>query len=473
MELNPATGVESHEQTLERVQAMEGLLQTIKPDEHIAVAESITSTSLDSLSRLYDTTTGTLKTVLAASVFALASNGACAQGQEMIQVDQGMSYEQFKSERQRVNALLGYDVYAEAQKVGRRVTSYIPEKPGTHTIVFIGQVHESENKENNWRLRKSKARSQQEVAQFLQATTTPGAKVFIENFFSSDKEAFDNYRLMATFLSKASSGEQVFDTLARYPALNQGVKNKLAGERLQELGFEETSPFTYQKGTKTFRLPAAGYFPGDKNYKVSSDIESAMTDAALQLQAKARIDLEPAEIGYEGGARKHLAEIVQRMTERAKDLANSLSPLAVDFSQGVDRNSFAVNYKIGIQKSISSQENPADFAATTSEILQKLARTDFCKKDAKCIHLVKQIVDEDIPLLHKVIHDEREDEAVEIIAKHAMSTDQKVFPLVYGSAHSFIQAVKRYEGAIRFNIVTVKSDLDTAENLTKEYLSQE
>jgi hypothetical protein len=453
-----------------RILGIENTLQEIQPDLEIVTAETLISRNEVKLSQIYTALSGRLRGIAGVALFALASQHAFSQETDThtrdtdIQQTQAIetSYDKFLEQKKLAESLVGYNIYNEAKKVGRSIElSVVPEKPEVVTIVFLGQTHNTDE-EQNWRSKNKISKSQKEIAKYLTATTTSDTKVFVENMFSQHA-AFDVYRKMGSDLTKASTAEEVLSIYKLYFEVDLATKNRLAGEKLESFGFVEVSPLMYKKGNIEYLLPQTGMFPADKARLVSNDIESTIGSSVLPLHAQGTIQLEPAEIGFDFGARKRQAKIMSHIESQVTRLSSLLSPFAVDFSKSLNNTSYAVTYKNAISEISKNTFTMFGFDDGTPQFFKLLAEKSFCKENKECVEITKDLVEQQIPALKENIFKEREDEAVELIAKKAIGSKQVVVPLVYGSAHDFTRAVKKWNenhpgvNDVRFNLITIKN----------------
>lgn len=178
------------------------------------------------------------------------------------------------------------------------------------------------------------------------------------------------------------------------------------------------------------------------------------------------LDFKPAE---KADTPKRIVEgVFTPLILKGQQLACNLGIFGIDFSKGVNWESFSANYKAKIDQNMKAGESATTmvfdmvFTPPNYNFIYALSERSFCKEDTECNRITKEIIEQNIPKARKILHDDREDDAVELIADQ-VKTGQKVFPLVYGSGHNFTRAVKKWNESHpdkSFNLITVKSDLD-------------
>lgn len=446
---------------LERNRRIEEILKLAAISEDVLVGEAIALKSFKQLDLLFGSVSKKGRAIIAACVFALSSHGAFGQEDQSVDnVVPDLTYEQVVKQKQELNDLVGYDIVSEAKKVGREVASVYRESKADRTVVFLGQMHVS-SRESNWEYKDNIIRSQKEIAAFLSSTTTPKTKVFLEGHSQDNGLSLSDYRKAVNYIKDIP-----FDGLSRVYSdykftVDNATLNKIVRERLLELGFVEVSPRRYVKDDVDFMLPPVNFFEQQRTNEVSSEVESGLQSSALLLHAKGVIDVMYGEKSIiPGSAGYKLRSELKSLSQATRDLSAILGNFGVDFSSGLDLGSFSMNYKTVISSDV---KKPAEVALSQDKVkfYSGLASKSFCKIDVSCVRIVNEITKKIIPAVSRYIFSERENETLEMISE--LSGDQKVIPLVYGSAHDFTNAIKRWNKlnpGKGFNLVTIKSVLD-------------
>ncbi len=436
------SSVENFEAQKTRVETIERQLGEARLDETIVSLENgVVAKDISALAAIYDSATANAKAILGAIVFAVASHGALTQTVQTVE-NPDSSFEAHQMLKEAMQKVSGVDVLSEASKVKRSATLMKADKETQLTIIHVGQVHKT-LPEVNFRLRQQIIQSQKEVAQFLAATTTPATKVFAEGYteksmelVAEDKSALRSLENFSSFEELKLEYEKIWK---KHPDIDVALLNKVTGDKLSKMGFVEVSPLTYTKGVDMLVLYPTGLFPAEKGYMEMNDNASIVTGATQILNIQGSIKVEPAETS-EGNAKSKV------LGERLKVKGKELGVLFKSF------NASNTHYRYLAQESLP---NIGSYSAKT---IQEISQLDPCKKSVKCQEIAAQIIYEDIPAIKRAVLNDREDIAVALIAKAAQG-EQKVFPLVYGSAHDFTAAVMRWNQKhpeMQFNLITVK-----------------
>ncbi|MCR4281223.1 MAG: hypothetical protein NUV88_02750 [Candidatus Kaiserbacteria bacterium] len=394
----------------------------------------------DELPRCYDKLPGKYREILGVAVFALASQTGILPKVENYVSPLPM----VESSAMKLQKVVGFDIAGEASKIGRRVKPYISGNESSRTIIHIGQTH-STTQSVNYGIRGEISKSQSEIAKFLLATTTQNQHVFVEGYSQKYVEDTQEHREAVTKITKASSYAEIrslYEIIVKQfsAPLQVALLNKVTGDKLASIGFREVSPLTYAKDSDVFTLLESGLFPSNKSYTVPNSTQSLVAGGADVLDVEGRIRIVPAETS-EGNRRPD--ELASELREKGK----LLGKLFISFDPN---NTYYKSLDSAILPSIS-QYSSAD--------IRHIAREEPCKKSVECQSLATEILQKDIPAIEKSVMREREEIAVNLIAFHAQTSEQKVFPLVYGSDHNFVTAVEKWNEmnpGYKFNLVSVK-----------------
>lgn len=442
----------------ESVERIEKALENFSPNPDVVILEEAVTATPSRLAELYDKSTASVKAILGAMLFAVTVQASAGQEIESAEkVEPEMSFSQTMEMKEKIKDITGIDIVAEAKKVNREVKLYTPEKPTIRTIVNLGQTHNT-SQEENWRARDEISESQKSIAKFLTATSTSQTKVFVENFYTGDREKFMSYHLFSESIKETDSFSKLSNIYFSFEDLDVSIKNKMTAEKLISMGFVEIEPLRYVKDGEEMLLSGAGVFPSGHEGEVAGDIELNIKSSVVPLYVKGLLDFYPAEkSSHESGARKKLKDSTLEFYKKVKKLNNILY-----IESSVFNNDTSVSYKSEMNKRINApawgdlfindKDNPSDF-------IKSLANESFCKHDSECKKITTEMIEKDIPDFKKVIFDDREDEAISLIAKQA-SPEQNFFPLVYGKNHDFTRAVKKWNDnhpEQQFNLVTVKN----------------
>jgi hypothetical protein len=431
------------------IEQIKDTLNGIPTPEEIAVSEVGTCGSMGKMSSLFKKVSQEGRAVLAACMFALSSQGAFAEAPRNVEnPGSELTTEQVEARREELRALVGYDIVAKTLEIGRRIISiHKPEKPTDRTIVFLGQTHNVNDKEADWENRKQVARSQKEIAKFVLGTTTPETKVFVENFFIENNSIREAEKTMWSEITKVDSLNGLFEVMQKYPNVETSLKNNLVAEKLKQLGFIETGPLVYEKGEEKVRLATTGIFPPAHNYTEPADIELNIMNSVLPLSTRGLVNFQPAE----------------RLDGARKLLSDTTSNIVTNFSRIADILPFTYNTRI--RHAVKTGDFGNLNADGVPELVDQVAKDPVCST-GECRNLMQEMTGKHIPNLGRAVFEHRENESIQILAQGIQGSDQKVIPLIYGSAHDFVRAVQEWnaahqgEGEVRFNLVTVKSDLD-------------
>lgn len=410
-----------------------------KNNEEIHVVEEAIIAPVGKLSELYDKVEKKYKAMLAVLVFATSFQVGIANAQEEREVPlhEG-SFEQTTEKREAIKKIVGFDVVKEAEKVGRHASVYLPKEPTKFTIIHLGQTHNT-TQEANYMLRSRIAKSQSEIASFLTQTTTPDTHVFVEGDTGKYSNDIVCLQQIVSYFDKHTLKEIEAVYHSSFGALGSldsvVVLNKIIVDKLTALGLKEVSPLIYSDGTNNFTLKPTPLFPPEKQNDVSAQDESNLAYSAKVLAVRGRIHIEPAETieGNKG---------FQRLSAGLKEKGRALEKFIV-----------SPNSMYLVKSNLS---NLSEYSA---QYINTVAQSESCKESIECQKITKEIVEADIPAIKRAVFEDREDIAVELIAKQAKTSYQNVFPLVYGKGHDFTRAVMEWNKAHpeeQFNLVTVK-----------------
>jgi len=433
---------ESPKQTLEKHQeAISAVLEECsRNNEEIHVLEEALTSSPETLYKLYDTVDKKYKAFLGALVFAVASQVGIISYQEKLFQKTPQSHSDLIPEGERPKHIDTAKFIKDAKDVGRTAVFYFPEKTTSRTIVHLGQTHAT-SEDTNYELRDVIHKSQTEIAQILKKMTTATTGVFIEGYISKDKELTNFIKETSARIEAATRIEEInkIYTKAWHETETKtevAILNDVVGDRLTALGFKETSPLYYTKGQQHLTLYQTGFFPEEDAYTVNNYNESSIAGRAEILSARGYFDAEPAETS-EGNSKD------TRLREILKEKGEKLGKLLTSFT--------------GKNTSLSAElQSISEYSADSIKVM---ARSSECKESDECQKLTQELV-ADTHSIKKAIFDDREDIAIELIAKYAKSSTQNQFPLVYGSAHNFTRAVTNWNKnnpEYQFNLVTIKS----------------
>lgn len=442
-----APALENYKTKQEIAENLSLILETCsKNNEEIHVAEDTVTASPAKLSGLYDKVEKKYKALLGAVVFAVSLQATVTATQEEKEAPvSSVAFEQ-SAEKNAIKETVGFDVEQEAEKVGRKVKFYSPNGQTKFTIIHVGQIH-STYADANYAGRNEIAKSQTEVGSFLARNISAQSDVFVEGYTDDTDEYTRGMREEASHINNAKNfeaiGKAYREACSRYyDKQSTAILNKITGDKLITAGFREVSPLVYSDGEQNFYLIESGYSPVDKDYTVSNETGTALAGAANILSIKGQINIKPAET-IEGNSKGF--ELQARLREKGKLLEKFF----------VSTDSRDSEYNSTIHKSFYSiSESSAD-----AEYIRFSATSEFCKKSVECQKITKEIIEVDIPAIEKAVMEDREDIAVELIAKQTKTSTQNVFPLVYGSAHDFTRAILKWNKAHpdeQFNLVTVK-----------------
>lgn len=420
----------------EKIKELSELLEAAsKNNEEIHVTEEALAAP-EKVALLYDAAPSKYKAFLGALVFAFASEAVAAPPVPETR-EEGASG-QVTLEKKRAEAVAS-DFIKKAQELGLSVETYAPLKAAARTIVHFGQTHDTVP-EINYKYREEIAKSQASIASML-GTAPRGMHVFVEGYSGESAEKTIELRETAELIKAAVTPEAIMETyLTARKGLftddrSAGVLNKITGDKLVSLGFKEISPSTYAKGSDVMTLYQTGFFPREKRYSVPNEAESSLAGAANILDAHGGAYIYPAETS---DANYEPFKLRNMLTAKGAKLGEIF--LSLSSARPVEERSLP---------------NLSDYSSITIEFA---AKSDECRKNAECRQLAKEIMGKDIPALVKATFGDREDVAVKLIAGHASTTEQAVFPLVYGAAHDFTYAVMKWNlenPTKQFNLVTI------------------
>ena len=445
-EKSPEKNNGAREEAISRISRV--LEECEKNNEGIHILEEALNASSKALSTLYDRVAKKYKTIIGALLFA-----TIAQTSEARQLSEDLKIEIIQIEEsinttgnEVVEKNTGINFIKEAEKIGRNATFYISENESAPTIGLIGQTH-ALSQEVNYKYYDDIVKSQTEIGSFLVNTTTSEMTVFIEGYAPEDEASLkavkeDSARIATTqnFVEFEKEYRKIYFSDNNGYKTNRAILNKVAGDKLISLGFKETAPMVYHDGHNTFALYTTGFFLEGQSYTVSNEVESSMAGAPRILYAEGQINIQPAET-IESSSKSFV------LRDKLREKGVVLGKLFASF----DSNNTYYQY---LQK-----ENLPNIADYSTESLKRLAEDESCKKSVECQKIISEIIHEDIPAIKKAVMDDREDIAIELIAKYAKTSDQTYFPLVYGNLHDFIRAIKKWNAEHpeqQFNLVTIK-----------------
>jgi|GEM_PF-2751903 len=419
-----------------------------KNNEDTHILEEAIIASPKALSALYDRVAKKYKTIIGALLFATIAHTSEAQHlsedlkTQIIQLEESINAIGNEVTEKRT----GINFIKEAEKIGRNVIFYMSGNATARTIVFIGQIH-ALSQEANSKYHVNIVKNQTKIGSFLVNITTSKMTVFIEGNVPEDEASLkavkeDSARIATTqnFVEFEKEYRKIYFSDNNGYKTNRAVLNKVAGDKLISLGFKETAPMVYHDGHNTFALYTTGFFPEGQSYRVSNEVESSMAGAARILYAEGQINIQPAET-IESSSKSFV------LRDKLREKGVVLGKLFASF----DSSNTYYQYL--------ERENLPNIADYSTESLKQLAEDESCKKSVECQKIISEIIHEDIPAIKKAVMDDREDIAIELIAKYAETSDQTYFPLVYGNLHDFTRAVKEWNEEHpeqQFNLVTVK-----------------
>lgn len=417
-----------------------------KNNEDTHILEEALTASPKALSELYDKVTKKYKTIIGALLFAVASHTVEAQTlpedleTQITQLKQSIN----TTGNEVVEKNTGINFIKEAERIGRNATFYMSGNATAHTIVHLGQTHNT-TKEMNYAIRHEIATSQAEIATILLNTTDPSTGVFMEGHTQKGEILSDAEKEASTHLKGARDINELKsiyeEECERNPyTTNIAIINKITGDKLISFGFTETSPFMFTNTHEEFLLYATGSFPKENSFTVPNEVESSIVGATRILDAEGRIDMYPAET-TEGNSRSFQLE--DNLNEKGEMLGDVLA--SVDFS-----NTSYLYLQREVLPTLSKY---------SADQIESIAQSEMCVENPECQKIVAEILYKDIPAIKKAIFDDREDIAIKLIAEYAKTSNQTYFPLVYGSDHDFIRAVMQWNKEHpeqQFNLVTVK-----------------
>ncbi len=437
-----------------RLAEIEDSLESLKVDERVDLLEQVVEPSESKLSSFFDKASGNAKSILGAVLFAVASHGAVADVGDRKEIPGIGTFEHSQMAKKNMQAVVGFDLVGEAMKLGKTATLITPEKdkPTDLTIMHLGQTHKTEPKTND-EYRDRIVKSQAGIAELLKVATTSSTKVFAEGYIAEEREFTQQRRILKKFLDSMPTADAAIKTYNNFLTLPKTKYmipelNKAMGDKLVSLGFKEDTPLSYSNGNETIVLLPSGLLPEDKAYTMPNDQQALMRGAVEMLDQSIALQMEPAET-KETNSRAFA--YIPGLQEKAGRLGNLLKILVPAPPIGTTQARI-VNDAV---KSLP------EMTYWSSHTVIRASQIDECKKNVECSSLVKEIVDIDLPQAAKAIYDDREDAAVELIAKSALANhgQQKVFPLVYGSAHDFTRAIVKWNAThptMQFNLVAVK-----------------
>jgi hypothetical protein len=429
-----------------RIQNIGKQLEKLQVSDTITDFEEVLAAGRDvnKLSSLYDAATSRTKAILGGVLFATAFLGGSSSITETpaTKIESDQTFEFLQGMKKDLVNMTGLDILKISNDAGRFVTYTKPTETTALTIVHIGQTHKTTS-ENNFMFKDEIVQSQKEVAQILSAITMPSVKVFTEGYTETSMSFVEEDKSIVKKLTAPTSFEDLkreyTNIWENHLFVDKALLNKVMGDKLISLGFTETSPLGFTKGDQLLVLYPTGLLPEDKAYTEKNENQSIMAGATQLLNFKDAITLVPAET-REGNA-------------KAGILRSQLKAKGEQF--GVFLNSYA---KQSTTMQASSQKPPMDISFYNSESIRSMSTSPECKKNNECTRLAKEIIEQDLPAIERAVMDDREDIAVELMAK-AAKEGQKVFPLVYGSAHDFNRAVDKWNMShpeMRFNLVSIK-----------------
>lgn len=464
---NPSPVIENKIEDVnqESIEKIEKALESFSPSPDIVILEEVVTATPTRLAELYDKSTASVKAILGAVLFAVTVQASAGQESQSVEkVEPELSFSQTMEVKEKIKEITGIDIVAEAKKVNREVKLYTPEKPVNTTIVYLGQSHHMVNSDVNFSRKKEIINSQREISTFLTSISSgydQKLKVFTEGYSEEYKKLFELFNDASELVKNISSFEDLKKNYESIEFVSGGERvmptiNKIFGDKLVSMGFEEVSPLNYVKGNQNFKLTPSGIFPKDKSYTETNDNQSLIVGATDILSVKGLIDIEPSEI-FEVNIESQGQKIKEKLKRIEQIFANTFIG---EIHENLD----------GVLKSIINNSLPNDIGQTrtnifggdmgsyTSNFIKKLADSHDCKVNKECQELTREIIEKDIPELRKICLDKREDVAIEMIAKKIK--DEKFVSLVYGSGHDFTRAVKKWNDSHpeqQFNLVTVKS----------------
>ena len=433
----------------ERIVSIQDTLEVCaKNNEEIHILEEALTSSPKALSELYDRVAKKYKTFIGALLFAVVSHTTEARSlpedlkTQIIQLEQSIN----TMGNEIIEKNTGIDFIKEAEKIGRNATFYISENKSSLVIAHFGQRHATTEKAN-YDYRYDIAKSQTEIATILLNTTNSSTGVFLEGFTQKTDTLLDKAKVASARLKGAGDVNELKriykEECEKIPhTIAAAILNKIAGDKLISFGFTETSPLVFTDTQEIFVLLPTGIFPVENSYTVPNNTESNIVGAAEILDAEGQIDVYPAETS-EGNSKS--SQLRDTLKVKGEILGNMI--VSLDFSN--------LDYQY-FHKKILPTLSESEYSA---EQIKDIAQSETCVKSAECQKIVAEILYEDIPSIRKAVIDDREDIAIELIAKHAETSDQTYFPLVYGNLHDFTRAVKKWNAehpGLQFNLVTVK-----------------
>lgn len=430
---------ETAKETLEIPPALQRLEEGARATEEMEVLTEAFSDP-EKVPRLYDNIPKYYREILGAVVFALAFQAGGVKAAESTERPSAMT----ESVAAKYEPVLGYNAAAEASKVGRVAVELIGNTGSPRTIVHIAQTHIT-TPETNLEWKPAIEKSQSEISKFLLATSAPSQQVFVEGFTQVElRQALkEDLSKIAAARDTAAVLSQYKDILKNYGG-NERVRallNNKAGEKLESLGYKETSPLIYSKrGAAIITLKETGLLPPQMKYKVSNAAQSIMAGAAELLDANQRIQMVPAE------------------TTEANAIAHALGRALMNKGTELGQIFLTFGPKDPFYRTVGAELLP-NISILSADGIKDLAREKSCQQNTECQRLANEILTQDIPATQRAVYIEREIAALKIIALHARTSGQQTFPIVYGASHNFIEAANLWNQQnpeYKFNLIKIE-----------------
>ena len=463
--LNHENKIET-EQSKKIIEQLE-FVERLETNKDIYILEEAVGAIPSRLAELYDRSQNRVRAILGAMLFAVTVQVSAGQENKSVESVERSVPVKTQEQREQIKEITGIDIVAEAEKVGRQVGLYLPKEKSATTILFLGQVHAIVgNPESNFYSKINILKSQNEIASILNVisnTNTQKLKVFTEGYAEEHRKIFTFFHSINNHLKNDTMSfddlineyNQIDISGAKDERLNV-IVNKIFGDKLISMGFRESSPLFFENGVVGMKLRPTGLLLDEKSSTENSNIESLVIGTTEFLDTEGVVELEPSETVEVSGKTSglNIYEKLKRINEifpntfignYQQDLDGTLKSLIKN--KGLLQNSITNNAK-----------DMFNLGFRSSDFIKKLAESHDCKVNKECSQLTEEIIKKDILELKEAIFDKREDVVIELIAKNG--TGQKLVPVVYGTAHDFTRAVKKWNDKHpeqQFNLVTVKS----------------
>ncbi|MDB5260036.1 MAG: hypothetical protein JWN37_267 [Candidatus Nomurabacteria bacterium] len=422
--------------------AIEEYLISLNADERRLALELVIEAKGDisKIGAIYDKASVYIKSILGAVVFATAMQGDVPKT-EHLQAHGLELADDVEALRKEIKSITDFDFIEMANSNSRVATLMKAETPSQLTIVHLGQSHKTDietNDANSYEI----IQSQKQISRILSSFAVPATRVFVEGYYEETMKAVED---VVSISNKFEALDSFTDIAYEYYYFIQSyqttesiaVINKIVSDKLNKIGFKEILPLQLSNGKDKLSLVAPANLPTKSSFSTDSESHALLNGSSVLLNTKGVIQMMPAET--ERGSINPFM-----MTDVLKEKGKKLGEILL-----------TINPKV--YKYTADNILPEISAFSSYEITQ-LTQGDNCQKNVKCQMLAKEILENDIPKISTAIYEDRENVAIEQIAKYAKS-GQKVIPLVFGQGHDFTGAVVKWNKSHpdkQFNLITIK-----------------